>query len=289
MTIVMFCFSLFAFRLSLYVQQSRRSQKLSLLPSLDIPGKFVGLVKKDFRYSFRLLDVYLALPVLVFANIYLVSNATASSIAFWIVVNLLLLPCLSLAFNSFGLENSFGLDRYALLPLSGRDTLFSKNLSFALVVFLLFTMKLPVAIWRVGATSSAIGLMILILVTLAYLSYGNWLTVYQPFKMQFYRFASGGSPVDALLGIVLGSFPGCSNLFFEGCKRVRSAQGGIVARVDYYHLSFLPEVVRSRPRTLLGLNSPFTKLNSVSSAEPAQNTKGRSTKRKVQSSKYSPL
>ena len=129
-------------------------------------------------------------------------------------MNLLLLPCLSLAFNSFGLENSFGLDRYALLPLSGRETLLSKNLSFALVVLLLFALTLPVAIWRVGAASTASGLLILILITLAYLSYGNWLTVYQPFKIPFYRFASGGSPFDALLGIVVGSLPGIIAVYF---------------------------------------------------------------------------
>jgi hypothetical protein len=33
------------------------------------------------------------------------------------------------------------------------------------------------------------------------------MSVKQPFKMQFYRFASGGSPVDALMGMVSGSIP----------------------------------------------------------------------------------
>jgi hypothetical protein len=42
---------------------------------------------------------------------------------------------------------------------------------------------------------------------LAYVSYGNWLSVKQPFKMQFYRFSSGGSPVDALMGLIFGSAP----------------------------------------------------------------------------------
>jgi len=214
MTIVMFCCSWFAFRMALFAQQHRRMQRAPWLPSVDVPGKFVGLLRKDCRYSFRLLDLYLALPVLIFFNIYLASNTTSSSLAFWIFVNLLLLPCLSLAFNSFGLENSFGLDRYALLPLSGRETLLSKNLSFALVVLSLFALTLPVAIWRVGAASTASGLLILILITLAYLSYGNWLTVYQPFKIPFYRFASGGSPFDALLGIVVGSLPGIIAVYF---------------------------------------------------------------------------
>jgi hypothetical protein len=48
---------------------------------------------------------------------------------------------------------------------------------------------------------------------LAYVSCGNWLSVKQPFRMQFYRFSAGGSPVDALLGVIFGSVPGALTVY----------------------------------------------------------------------------
>jgi beta-lactamase regulating signal transducer with metallopeptidase domain len=42
---------------------------------------------------------------------------------------------------------------------------------------------------------------------LAYAAIGNWLSVKQPFKMQFYRFASGGSAIDALMAMIFASIP----------------------------------------------------------------------------------
>jgi len=213
MTAVALALSVWVFGVGLYMQQSRRGRRLFLLPSIEIPGKYFGLLRKDVRYASRLLDLYFALPLVVLFNIYLASNSAPSPMAFWLVVTLLLVPCISLAFNGFGLDNPMGMDRYALLPLSSRETLFSKNLAFGLVTFLLFSTMLPLAIWRLGVANSLLGLMILISIELAFMSYGNWLSVNQPFKMQNYRFASG-SPIDAFMGIIVGSLPGVLSLFF---------------------------------------------------------------------------
>lgn len=57
------------------------------------------------------------------------------------------------------------------------------------------------------------GLLEFIAIGLAYLSFGNWLSVAQPFKMQFYRFASGGSVVDALMGLIFGSIPAAVTIY----------------------------------------------------------------------------
>jgi hypothetical protein len=47
-----------------------------------------------------------------------------------------------------------------------------------------------------------------VLIALAYLSWGNWRSIKEPYKMLFYRFASGGSTVDAIMGMIFGSLPG---------------------------------------------------------------------------------
>jgi predicted permease len=115
--------------------------------------------------------------------------------------------CLAVAFNAFGLDSTLGLDRYKLLPLSNKQKLLSKNLAFAAVMMALYMTLVPVAFWKLGTRAVVLGFVELIIVWLAYVSIGNHMSVKQPFKMQFYRFASGGSPVDALMGMVSGSIP----------------------------------------------------------------------------------
>lgn len=205
LTVFFAVLSLWTFTLTLQSQQTRRSQRIFGLTQL--PGRFGGLIKKDLRYSRRLLDLYLVLPIVVLFDMYLISDAAPSAIAFSIIIAVLFLPCIGIAFNLFGLDSAFALDRYMLFPLSGKEKLFSKNLAFAVLMFVLFAAILPLAIWRLGWRVSVYGLAEFAAVTLAYLFCGNWLSVKQPFRMQFYRFASGGTLVDMVIGILIGSAP----------------------------------------------------------------------------------
>ena len=67
--------------------------------------------------------------------------------------------------------------------------------------------------------ASVIGLMEFIALGLAYTPIGNWLSVKQPFRMQFYRFASGGSVVDDIMGLTFASIPAALSVFL-GWKTV---------------------------------------------------------------------
>lgn len=207
LTAVVAFLALRTFRLTLQPRQNQRSQSFTFLSLIEIPGKFGGLLKKDLRYFSRLLDIYFALPVVIFFNMYLFSDTAPSAIVFFVIIGILFLPCVALAFNSFGLDRPLGLDRYTLLPLSEKQKLFSKNLAFATIMMVLFVTMLPLAFWKLGTWSIVAGLIELIVVWLAYISWGNWMSARLPFKMQFYRFASGGSPADALMGMIFGSVP----------------------------------------------------------------------------------
>jgi len=199
--------ALWTFTLTLQPRQNRRSQKFTLFGLIQLPGRLGGLLKKDLRYSSRLLDLYLALPIVILFNIYLTSDPVPSMVVFAIIIGGLFWPCVGSAFNCFGLDSSLGLDRYTLLPLSGKEKLFSKNLAFATVIITLFVMLLPLTYWKLGPRASVLGLMELIVLVLAYVIYGNWMSVRQPFKMHFYRFTSGGSAVDVMMGMIFGSVP----------------------------------------------------------------------------------
>lgn len=199
--------ALWTFTLTLHSQQARRSQRVFSLNQL--PGKFGGVLKKDLRYSSRLLDVYLVVPIVILFNLYL----PAYPITFAIVIAVLFLPCISLVFNCFGLDSALAFDRYTLVPLSGKEKLFSKNLAFAVLMFGVLATILPLAFWRLGSRVTLIGLMEFIAVVLAYMFCGNWFSVKQPFRMQLYRFASGGTLVDMVIGIIIASAPAALTVY----------------------------------------------------------------------------
>jgi hypothetical protein len=46
------------------------------------------------------------------------------------------------------------------------------------------------------------------MIVMAFMTWGNLIAVGHRFRMEFYRFASGGSPIDALAGIFFGCLPG---------------------------------------------------------------------------------
>lgn len=211
LTVFFAVLALWTFTLTLHSQQARRSQRIFGLT--QFPGRFGGLLIKDLRYSSRLLDLYLVLPIVVLFDMYLFSDAAPSAIAFAIIIAVIFLPCLGIAFNLFGLDSALALDRYTLFPLSGKEKLFSKNLAFAVLMFALFATMLPLAFWKLGWRVSVLGLTEFVAVAAGYLFCGNWLSVKQPFRMQFYRFASGGSLVDMVIGIMIASAPAAFTVY----------------------------------------------------------------------------
>jgi hypothetical protein len=212
-TLVIALLALRTFSLTLQPHRNLPSGSFSIFSLIQFPGRFGGLLKKDLRYTSRLLDIYLALPIVLFFNMYLISDPFPSAIAFFVIVALLYLPCVSIALNCFGLEKPNGLDRYAVFPLSGREKLLSKNLAFGTLMIVLFVTILPLAFWKFNVRASVIGFVELLTMGLAYVSCGNWMSVKQPFRMQFYRFASGGSVVDAAMGIIFGSVPAAVTVY----------------------------------------------------------------------------
>lgn len=182
------------------------------LPAL--PGRLGGLVAKDFIYFRRLLDTYLGLAAAMLACLYLVVAEEPSAGVFWSFIIVVFLCNAALAFNSFGLDNRAGLDRYMLLPLNGRAILLSKNIAYLTIVGVQLLPMFALAAWRLGATASAFGLIEAAATAFAYLAWGNWMSVSHPLKMQFFRFAnSGAALVDEMGGMVFGSLPGIAMIY----------------------------------------------------------------------------
>lgn len=198
-----------------------------LLSSLVLPGRLGGLIVKDFSYFRRLLDTYLGLAAAMLASLYLVVASDPSTGVFWSLIVIVFLANAAVPFNSFGLDNRSGLDRYALLPLNGIAILLSKNLAYLMIIGVQLFPILVLAGWRLGVSASVIGLLEAAALATSYLAWGNWMSVNNPLKMQFYRFAnSGAALVDEMGGMIFGSLPGIAMIYLLN-RQGASGFGGI--------------------------------------------------------------
>lgn len=192
-----------------------RSRSIALPVFRVVHRRLGGLVAKDFRYFRRLLDTYLGLASALLACLYLVVAEEPSTGIFWSFIVVVFLCNAAVPFNSFGLDNRAGLDRYRLLPLNGKAILLSKNLAYLMLMGVQLLPMAVLASWRLGIVNSAYGMLEAITLAWAYLAWGNWMSVHHPLKMQFFRFAnSSAALVDAMGGIIFGSLPGIAMIYF---------------------------------------------------------------------------
>jgi hypothetical protein len=115
--------------------------------------------------------------------------------------------------NCFGLDTTAELTRYSILPIRGEEVLFVKNLGLAVIVAAQLALLIVTAAWRSGAVEAGAETIEAAVLLLSHLAWGNMVSVGAPFKMQFYRFASSGEPLTALVGATIGSAPGVLVLF----------------------------------------------------------------------------
>jgi hypothetical protein len=215
--------ALWSLRLSLTHDDAPAGRR-SAIAAIGFPGKLGGLVAKDFKYFRRLLDVYLQALAVGAGCVYLATAELPTRGTFLAFIVIFFLLGAAVPFNSFGLDQSAGLDRYALFPLPGKAIILSKNLAYLVVIAIQLTPLLLLAGWQLGMRASGIGLVMATAQAFAYLSFGNWTSVSHPVKMQFFRFASSGAALaDAMAGIVFGSLPGILMIYLLHRQEGRAA------------------------------------------------------------------
>ena len=157
--------------------------------------RWSGLAAKDFRYFLRLLDPYFGVLVSALGCLYLISSAAPTATAVLVMILCVFIPCAALAFNSFGLDTRSGIDRYALLPASGTVIIRSKNLAFVIITSAQVLPLILLSGWRLGLLTSFVVLVQAMSLAMAYMSWGNWMSVTLPSRMHFYRFAPTTSAI----------------------------------------------------------------------------------------------
>jgi len=203
-----------SFSQSLTIAASPSSERKAHSLLFHFSGRWIGLTAKDFRYFLRLLDPYFGVIVSALGCLYLISSSAPSGTAMMVLVLTVLIPNAPLAFNSFGLDTRSGMDRYALLPAPGTAIIRSKNLAFAMIAGAQVLPLILLSGWRLGLLISFAALIEAASLAVAYMAWGNWMSVTSPSKMHFYRFAPATNAIPEIIaGVVMSSLPGVLILY----------------------------------------------------------------------------
>ena len=201
-----------SFRRSVFAQSDERALGRAADSVLWFPGRFGGLVRKEQLEFRKLLDVWPGLLLVLAVSIASLFGPLPPIVRHAIIVIVFVMNT-NVIMNCFGLNTSAELNRYAILPLRGRDVLLIKNLGLTVIVAAQLTLLIPIAVWRSGLTEAAAEVLVAAVLLLSHLAWGNLVSVSAPFKMQLYRFASSGEPVTVMVGSTIGSAPGVLVLF----------------------------------------------------------------------------
>jgi hypothetical protein len=225
-TFALFWLALWSLKKSLLADPSDSSWPRFFSSAFAWPGKFGSLAIKDFRHYRRLLDLYFGLLAGVLCCAYLISAKTPEPEVVWVFLILFFLFTSISAFNFFGLDGPNGFDRYTLLPLNGRMIILSKNLGFGLLVAVQLLPLLFLSYWRFGLFVASLTLLEAANMTLAYMVWGNWMSIRFPQKLRLNHFSSTGPLPEAIMGLVVGSLPGVLGVFF-----LAKQQSGVARKV----------------------------------------------------------
>ena len=187
----------------------------------QFPGRLGGLVRKNVRETLSLLDPYAAALLSLGAGVYRVFGAHPDPAALTIVGLLVALAMSTSAQSLFGLDGDAGITRYRLLPLSGWEILWAKDIAFLTILFVLLLPLDP----GPGMTFGLVAL-----------AFGHYASVRLDLPQQRWRFAGGSLPFGAMqtaAGMAVG--------FVEhqrGVSVLALAAMGYLASVWYYGRRF---------------------------------------------------
>jgi hypothetical protein len=225
-----------SFRRSVFAQSDKHAFGRAADSVLWFPGQFGGLVRKEQLEFRKLLDVWPGLLVVLAVSIASLFGPLPPIVRQAIIVIVFVMNT-HVIMNCFGLNTGAELTRYTILPLRGRDVLAIKNLGLTVIVAAQLTLLILIAVWRSGLLEAGAEVLVAVVLLLSHLAWGNLVSVSAPFKMQFYRFASGGEPVTAIVGNTIGSVPGVVVLFLlhsESSWSAATIAGVLVLSVAAY-------------------------------------------------------
>ena len=172
-----------------------------------LPGRLGPLVQREQRSIRRVLDLWMGLLLVLAAAALLLSTSRSSTFRQVIFVIVCAMNT-TVTLNCLGLDRPAGLTRYLILPIRGTDLLLAKNVAMTIVVAAQLMLLLAVGAWQSGFMQLGAETVVAVVLILAHLAWGNIVSVFQPRRVEPYRFASAGDPVTAFVSVLIGSTPG---------------------------------------------------------------------------------
>jgi hypothetical protein len=171
-----------------------------------LPGRFGGLVRKEQRYFRKLLDPWMALTIVIVVSavsFFMTATPLVRQVAMLFVLGF----NYNLIMNGFGPDRGTEVNRYFIFPMRGRDILLVKNLGLLVIAAAQLSLLILVAALRSGIVEAGVEILEACVLLCSHLAWGNIMTVSRPFRMPFYRLASGGDPLTVQAGMMIGSLP----------------------------------------------------------------------------------
>ena len=213
-----------SFRRSLFGQPAKRAEGRGADSVLWFPGRFGGLVRKEQLYFRRLLDLWPGLLLVIAVSLASLFGPLPAIVRQSVVL-------IVFAFNTTAIMNCLGMDtgaelnRYAILPLRGREVLLAKNVGLAMIVAAPLALLILTAAWRSSLVEAGAEIILAAVLLLSHFTWGNMVSVTAPSKMEFYHFAFNGAPMTAIVGSAIGSAPGVLVLYILYSESSLAAPG----------------------------------------------------------------
>ena len=172
-----------------------------------LPGRLGPLVQKERRCVSRVLDLWMGLLLVLAAAALSLSVSLSSTFRQTIFVIVCALNA-NVTLNCLGLDRPAGLTRYLILPIRGKDLLLAKNVAVLVVVAVQLMLLLAIGAWQSGLSQLGAEIVVVIVLILAHLAWGNVVSVFEPRRSEPYRFASAGDLVTTMVSLLIGSLPG---------------------------------------------------------------------------------
>jgi hypothetical protein len=172
-----------------------------------LPGRLGPLVLKEQRSLSKVLDVWMVLLVtLAVAALSLVASLSSTVRQTFFVIVCILNAHVTI--NCLGRDRPSGLTRYLILPVRGKDLLLAKNLAVMSAVTVQLVVLLAIGAWKSGFMQLGAETLVLIVLMLTHLAWGNVVSVFEPRTSRPHRFSSAGDPLTGLATMLIGSIPG---------------------------------------------------------------------------------
>jgi hypothetical protein len=201
-----------SFRRSLFSEPAKRAEGRGADSVLRFPGRFGALVRKEQFYFRKLLDLWPGFLLVIAVSVASLFGPLPAIVRQAIIFIVFMFNT-NVFMNCLGMDTGAELNRYAILPLRGREVLLAKNVGLAMIMAAQLVLLILIAAWRSGPLEAGAEIIVAAVLLLSHLTWGNIASVTGPFKMDFYRFASNGAPITAMVGNTIGSAPGVLVLF----------------------------------------------------------------------------